>query len=159
MFSLDGLHIRRPYVASPRRLLILGIAAIPQQLYGGMPFLISARLKGRLQRTKGIEIHGTRMWSHANPNRCVENPGSIRAWSIDSPTRWFDSTAVTTRDESAARNFHRPEKPTSRNQICRARRDPKVGDHAKNILENTKNMKKYFNSLRLFFFFYNIFIF
>lgn len=48
-------------------------------LYGGMPFLISTRLKGRLQGTKGIEIHGVRMWGHANPNRCVESPGSIRA--------------------------------------------------------------------------------
>lgn len=113
-------RVRRPYVVSTIRLVIPRIAAIPRQLYGGVPFLISTRLKGWLQGTKGIEIHGVRMWGHANSNRCVESPGSIRAWSIDPPTRWFDSTAVIVGESTA--NFHFPEKPTSRNQTCRAAR-------------------------------------
>jgi len=69
------LRIRWPYVVSPNRLVISSIAAIPQQLCGGMPFLISTRLKGRLQGTKGIEIHGVRMWGHANPKQVRRESG------------------------------------------------------------------------------------
>lgn len=143
------LRIRWPYVVSPIRLVIPSIAAIPQQLCGGMPFLISTRLKGRLQGTKGIEIHGVRMWGHANPNRCVESPGSIRAWSIDPPTRWFDSTAVRAGESTA--NFHFPEKPTSRNQTCRAARENLKTSVRIKILERIKKSRGN-SSLRDYFF-------
>jgi len=117
----DRLRIRRPYVVRFLDTRLIIVCCNSTAAVWWVPFLISTRLKGRLQGTKGTEIHEVRMWGHANPNRCVESPGSIRAWSIDPPTRWFDSTAVIAGESTA--NFHFPEKPTSRNQTCRAARE------------------------------------
>lgn len=55
--SLDGLRIRQPYVGS--RLVIPSIAAIPRQLYGGIPFLISKRLKAAYKVQRESKFTGS----------------------------------------------------------------------------------------------------